>query len=220
MTVDDLKADIELPIEVMKRINRKLSKKALGAFPVTIALTDCLFPEALNLYQLALKMQEISIPLRKLKASPKNRYWELLEEFELLAAKFNKICSRYRCYKSISLPHVAAGAPRPDLTAVGKDDSERMVCELAFSAIDTLLDLLATDQVHLVRRCEYCGDWFYADRLAQRFCYETCRKSFFESRADVRERRNEKRRQRYKESVEDEKAYNLRNGIAPFRRRK
>jgi hypothetical protein len=220
MPEDELDATSELPVDVLNRINHKLSKKALAASSVTMALTYDLFPEALTLYQLALKMQEISIPLRKLKASPQNGYWEKLEEFETLASKFNKISSRYLCYRSIVVPHVAFGIPQSDYTATGKDDEERTSRWLAFTTIDTLVGLLAADQVDLIRRCEYCGDWFYADRQAQRFCYEACRKSFFESRADVRERRNEKRRQRYRNSVKDEKAYNLRNGIAPCRRRK
>lgn len=220
MLEDELDANSKLPIDVLNRINRKESKKALAASPVTMALTYDVFPEALTLYQLALRMQEISIPLRKLKAYPQNGYWEMLEEFESLASKFNKISSRYLCYRSILLPHVAFGIPQPDFTAIGKDDQERTSRWVAFNAIDTLVGLLAADQVHLIRRCEYCGDWFYADRQAQRFCYEACRKSFFESRADVRKRRNEKRCERYRKSVEDEKAYNLRNGIAPCGRRR
>lgn len=211
----------ELSPEVMRRIDRKLSHKALDAAAVTTSLTYELFPEAGVLFEMALQMQALSIQLRNFEGTSRPKeYWDLLEGFETLAGKFNKVSSLYVCYRSISLPHIASQAPRPEFTALGDDDIEKGACELAFSFVETLLDLLASDRVGLIRRCEYCGDWFYADRMAQKFCYEGCRKGAFESRTDVRERRNEARRLRYQASKEAEKAYFRRNCAVPYRRRK
>ena len=67
--------------------------------------------------------------------------------------------------------------------------------------IHTILSMLTANCLDRIRQCAYCHLWIATRRQDQRFCSTLCRQRWFETRTDVRKRRNEARNKCYRNMV-------------------
>ncbi len=177
--------------------SRKDSSEAKAFEQLLEELNFNTLPGIPEMLQVARHLYAISNRLRKKRTLTNAQSEYFVEERIRLANRFNKLASSFHAAIHLEPPLRRHGNIALDLSHIGNDEEKWAESLSGYQVANDLLSLVQTMRLHRLRRCENCWFWIFAIRDGQRFCTAKCRRQFFESKEEIKKRRNAKRMEDY-----------------------